>query len=125
MRKSSDLRLSLLITLILIFVFWLVCGAIFGFAGAFLGPGAVMVVAGLLQGVCGGMVHIIVRLAAVRLRWWNAGILVATVALVVTMIVIGGDTREPVIMIFLFLYYVVSATITFIIVDRVTDFESI
>jgi len=104
---------------ILIFLFWIAAAIATGFIGALIGPGAVMVFAGALMGVCGGFIHVAASLLGLQLRWWNVGFVVSLVTLLCSFIIFGSATRHPPIAFFLFIFYAIASTLIFLAIDHI------
>jgi len=74
-----------------------------------LGPGAVMMLCGLILGATGAVLHLIKFIVRLELNGLLAGLAVSVASTLVTLLVFGGDTRKPEIMLFLWLFYLIPA----------------
>lgn len=109
-----------MITLASIFLTWVISGVLFGLLGAFYGPGAAVLIAGLLIGICGGFVHVGSRIFKLELRWWYAGVCIASVEFVITMLIVGGGA-QVLHLTGIFVFYAVLNTIIFSYADLIGD----
>jgi len=94
---------------LLISVTWVSISFIYGVFGTMVGPGAVMIFCGIILGVTGAILHIIKYIAEFELNWLLVGLVVSIISTLTTVLMFGGDTRKPEIILFLWLFYIIPS----------------
>jgi len=102
---------------IVIAAIWLVVSVFYGALGMGIGPGAVMIFCGMILGLSGSIIHLLVYAYNVELKWYYAGLVISLASVLLTIIIIGGDTTETEILIFLWVFYAIPGYLIYIVIS--------
>ena len=102
---------------IVIAAIWFVVSVSYGALGMGVGPGAVMIFCGMILGLSGSIIHFLVYAYNVELKWYYAGLVISLASVLLTIIIIGGDTTETEILIFLWVFYAIPSHLIYIVIS--------
>lgn len=95
---------------------WIVVSTFYGALGMAIGPGAVMIFCGIILGLSGSIVHLLAYAYDVELKWYYAGFIISVVSILLTMMIIGGDTAKIEIIMFLWVFYAIPSYLIYVVI---------
>lgn len=106
---------------LLIIMAWLTTSFLYGIVGTTIGPGAVMILCGLILGVSGALFHCTLRASNFEIKWIYIGAFISVISTFFTVLIIGGDTKKAEIILFLGLFYIIPSYVIYFGVQTVLD----
>lgn len=94
---------------IAVVVTWLLTGGLIGFIGAMLGPGAALLICGMILGVVGSIIHTVKIYLKLDFNLVLLSLIVALVATIVTILIALGSKFELNMIITVAVFYTLSA----------------